>query len=308
MAETMADKAKKQRASKVKGLHEGVGKFKGKKSLNLRDKQLGKKGRAAAKKRTVSISKTEHMKEGPNKGKVVGPAGKPLTGKVDMGGGNMAVYRNGKRVTAKPATEKNGKGGSGGGANTTSSRSTNPSKNTSPPKKVTPPKKTTTTKKTTATKATANKATASQRATINATRGKGSTSVSMTANKPPKPTLTTAQKLAARAKAKSNQTKKDTNQTKTFRTGEPGKRTHIDTLKETAAKKRKDNVRNSGARNQSAAQINSRKTKLVGYGEKKVNKKFDAQKAKTAKEAKTAATVAALEKKIKDLSKYQKGM
>ena len=103
MAETMADKRKKQRASKVKGLHEGVGKFKGKKSLNLKDKQLGKKGRAAAKKRTVSISKTEHMKEGPNKGKVVGPKGNPLTGKVDMGGGNMAVYRDGKRVLAKTA-------------------------------------------------------------------------------------------------------------------------------------------------------------------------------------------------------------
>ena len=99
--ETMAEKAKKQKASKVSGLYEGVGKFKGKKSLNLRDKQLGKKGRAAAAKRTVSISKTEHMKEGPNKGKVVGPKGNPLTGKVDMGGGNMAVYRNGKRVTAK---------------------------------------------------------------------------------------------------------------------------------------------------------------------------------------------------------------
>ena len=115
MAETMAEKAKKQRASKATGLYKEVGKFKGKKSLNLKGKQLGKKGRAAAKKRTVSISKTEHMKEGPNKGKVVGPKGKPLTGKVDMGGGNMAVYRNGKRVTAKPATKKNDKGGSGGG-------------------------------------------------------------------------------------------------------------------------------------------------------------------------------------------------
>jgi hypothetical protein len=123
MAETMADKAKKQRASKVKGLHEGVGKFKGKKSLNLRDKQLGKKGRAAAKKRTVSISDTSHNKK---TGIVTGPAKKPLTGKVDMGGGNMAVYRNGKRVLAKPAGKKNDKGGSGGGAN----RSGNPPKGT----------------------------------------------------------------------------------------------------------------------------------------------------------------------------------
>lgn len=105
MAETMADKRKKQRASKATGLYKDVGKFKGKKSLNLKGKQLGKKGRAAAKKRTVSISKTEYMKEGPNKGKVVGPKGNPLTGKVDMGGGNMAVYRNGKRVLAKPAAK-----------------------------------------------------------------------------------------------------------------------------------------------------------------------------------------------------------
>ena len=307
MAETMADKAKKQRASKVKGLHEGVGKFKGKKSLNLRDKQLGKKGRAAAKKRTVSISKTEHMKEGPNKGKVVGPAGKPLTGKVDMGGGNMAVYRNGKRVTAKPATEKNGKGGSGGGAN----RSGNPPKGTGSATTPADPPLTPAQKKAKEVAKVAKRVAAAKVAArqADAARSKtGSTSVSMTADKPPKPTLTTAQKLAARAKAKSNQTKKDTNQTKTARTGEPGKRTHIDTLKETAAKKRKDNVRNSGARNQSAAQINSRKEALVNYGEKKVNKKFNAQKAKTAKEAKTAATQAALRKKIKDLSKYQKGM
>ena len=99
--ETMAGKKKAQRVGKAKGLHDDVGSYGNKKSLNLRKKQLGKKGVAASKKRTVSISKTEHMKEGPNKGKVVGPKGNLLTGKVDMGGGNMAVYRNGKRVTAK---------------------------------------------------------------------------------------------------------------------------------------------------------------------------------------------------------------
>ena len=92
---------KAQRVSKAKGLHEDVGKYKDKKSLNLRDKQLGKKGVAAAKKRTVSISKTQHEKTGKHKGLVTGPAGNPLTGKVDMGGGNMAVYKDGKRVTAK---------------------------------------------------------------------------------------------------------------------------------------------------------------------------------------------------------------
>ena len=137
--ETMAEKAKKQKASKVSGLYEGVGKFKGKKSLNLRDKQLGKKGRAAAAKRTVSISKTEHMKEGPNKGKVVGPKGNPLTGKVDMGGGNMAVYRNGKRVTAKSSKGVKPKVTS---SKVTSSKVTSP-KATSP--KATSPKAKTTT-------------------------------------------------------------------------------------------------------------------------------------------------------------------
>ena len=115
--ETMAGKKKRQRAGKAKGLYDNVGSYGNKKSLNLRNKQLGKKGVAASKKRTVSISKTEHMKEGPHKGKVVGPKGNPLTGKVDMGGGNMAVYRNGKRVTAK--RPKGGNTNPGGGNTTT---------------------------------------------------------------------------------------------------------------------------------------------------------------------------------------------
>ena len=96
--ETMAGKKKMQRAGKAKGLYDKVGSYGNKKSLNLRNKQLGKKGVAASKKRTVSISNTSYDK----KTKIVtGPKDKPLTGKVDMGGGNMAVYRNGKRVTAK---------------------------------------------------------------------------------------------------------------------------------------------------------------------------------------------------------------
>lgn len=111
--ETMAGKKKAQRAGKAKGLYDDVGSYGNKKSLNLRNKQLGKKGVAASKKRTVSISKTKHMKEGPNKGKVVGPKGNPLTGKVDMGGGNMAVYRNGKRVTAKRPKSVNPDSGGG---------------------------------------------------------------------------------------------------------------------------------------------------------------------------------------------------
>lgn len=137
--ETMAGKKKAQRVGKAKGLHDDVGSYGNKKSLNLRNKQLGKKGVAASKKRTVSISKTEHMKEGPNKGKVVGPKGNLLTGKVDMGGGNMAVYRNGKRVTAKSSKGVKPK--------VTSSKATSPkvtsSKVTS--LKETPPKAKTTT-------------------------------------------------------------------------------------------------------------------------------------------------------------------
>ena len=110
---------KAQRVSNAKGLYENVGKYKDKKSLNLRDKQLGKKGVAAAKKRTVSISNTKYNSTGSNKGLVTGPAGNPLTGKVDMGGGNMAVYKDGKRVTArtaKKATPPRGGGGSGSGS------------------------------------------------------------------------------------------------------------------------------------------------------------------------------------------------
>jgi hypothetical protein len=96
--ETMAGKKKAQRVGKAKGLHDDVGSYDNKKSLNLRKKQLGKKGVAASKKRTVSISDTSYSKK---TGIVTGPKGNALTGKVDMGGGNMAVYRNGKRVTAK---------------------------------------------------------------------------------------------------------------------------------------------------------------------------------------------------------------
>jgi len=90
------------------------GKFKGKDSINLSKKELGKKGTAAASKRTVDIGKTKHKKEGPHKGKVVGPKGNPLTGKVDMGGGNMAVYKDGKRVTSRTA-KKAASPSSGGG-------------------------------------------------------------------------------------------------------------------------------------------------------------------------------------------------
>lgn len=156
MAETMADKRKKQRASKATGLYEGVGKFKGKKSLNLKGKQLGKKGRAAAKKRTVSISDTKYSKK---TGIVTGPAGKPLTGKVDMGGGNMAVYRNGKRVTAKPAAKA---------TKTTNNRTTS---TTTTPKPPTPKKTSNQTKPLTAAQ---KKAALSKGTSKSPTKGSGS--------------------------------------------------------------------------------------------------------------------------------------
>ena len=120
MAEVMATPKKKpapkaQRASKAKGLVENVGTYKDKKALNLRDKQLGKAGVKAASVRggkLVSISKTKYNKDTK---KVTGPLGKPLTGKVDMGGGNIAVYKDGKRVVAKKAAAKKSDSGGGGG-------------------------------------------------------------------------------------------------------------------------------------------------------------------------------------------------
>jgi hypothetical protein len=109
----MAAKKPVKRVAKA-GPNVQGGKFKGKDSINLSKKELGNKGTAAASKRTVDISKTKHKKEGPNKGKVVGPKGNPLTGKVDMGGGNMAVYKDGKRVTSRTA-KKAASPRSGGG-------------------------------------------------------------------------------------------------------------------------------------------------------------------------------------------------
>ena len=106
---------KPQTEKKAKGLIKGVGDYKGK-TLNLTKKQLGKKGTSAAKKRTVNISNTKYDATAK---KVMGPAGKPLTGKVDLGGGNMAVYRNGVRVrAAKKAPAKPTRSGNGGGGGT----------------------------------------------------------------------------------------------------------------------------------------------------------------------------------------------
>lgn len=111
-----------KKGKKVEGAEYSVGNYKGK-TLNLTKKQLGKAGTKAAAKRTVKIEDTKY--EGK---KVLGPGGKPLTGTVDLGGGNMAVYKNGvrvraaKKVAAKPATgggrSTGGGGGNTGGGNT----------------------------------------------------------------------------------------------------------------------------------------------------------------------------------------------
>lgn len=86
-----------QKASQAKGLLEKVGTsgaYGAKKTLNLTKKQLGASGVKAAS-RKVAISRTKY-----ENGKVYGPAGKLLTGRVDMGGGNIAVYSKGVRVKA----------------------------------------------------------------------------------------------------------------------------------------------------------------------------------------------------------------
>ena len=119
-----------KRASKVSS----VGDYKGK-TLNLTAKQLansGVKGARKAAKNTVSISDTKYEK---GRG-VLGKDGKALNGMVDLGGGNMAVYVNGKRVRAgsgQPAAPP--RGGSFSGSKTGSDSGTKDK-----PPKVKPPK------------------------------------------------------------------------------------------------------------------------------------------------------------------------
>lgn len=90
------------------------------KSYNLSKKQLKAAGAAkAANKRTVSISSTKRATTGANKGKTLGPAGKPLTGSVKLPSGVTAVYKDGKRVTvskAKPTTASRPTSSSSGGS------------------------------------------------------------------------------------------------------------------------------------------------------------------------------------------------
>ncbi|MBU6278714.1 MAG: hypothetical protein KGN78_05665 [Actinomycetales bacterium] len=103
---------KPQTEQKAKGLLKNVGNYKGK-TLNLSKKQLGASGRAAAGARKIAISRTHY--DAKTK-KVIGPMGKPITGRVDLGGGNVAVYKNGVRVRAQaPSSKQKGSGPSGGG-------------------------------------------------------------------------------------------------------------------------------------------------------------------------------------------------
>jgi len=101
-----------KKGKKVAGAPYSVGNYK-RKSLNLKDKQLGAAGRKAAAVRggvKVPISSTRYDT---TTKKVYGPAGNLLTGRVNLGGGNIGVYRNGVRVTAKkqPVPIRGGGGG-----------------------------------------------------------------------------------------------------------------------------------------------------------------------------------------------------
>lgn len=104
-------KGTNQRVSQAKGLSANVGKYKDAKTLNLKKSQLGASGRKAAASDKIAISRTRY--DGTTK-KVLGPMGKPITGRVDMGGGNIAVYKNGVRVKASSAKPSGGGGGGGG--------------------------------------------------------------------------------------------------------------------------------------------------------------------------------------------------
>lgn len=95
-----------------------VGDYAGK-SLNLTKKQLSKGGvKKASTLKTVSISDTKFVK---GKGVVSRTTGKLVRGKIDMGGGNIAVYKNGKRVNVtKPKSASSSRSvstGSSGNSN-----------------------------------------------------------------------------------------------------------------------------------------------------------------------------------------------
>lgn len=79
----------------------GMGGKYGRKAENLTAKELKKAGGAkAAAARKVDISQT---RRDTTRGLTLGPKGKPLTGKVTLANGNVAVYKAGKRVVAAAA-------------------------------------------------------------------------------------------------------------------------------------------------------------------------------------------------------------
>lgn len=94
----------------------GMGGKYGRKAENLTKRELkAAGGLKASKARTVSISNTKRIMEGPLKGKTVGPAGKPLTGRVKLENGSWAVYKGGKRVMkAAKRTSSGGRGARSG--------------------------------------------------------------------------------------------------------------------------------------------------------------------------------------------------
>ena len=93
----------------VQGRLGGMGGKYGRKAENLTAKELKRAGGAkAAATREVKIQDT---RRDTTRGITLGPKGKPLTGKVTLENGSVAVYKNGKRVVAAakkaaPSTSK----------------------------------------------------------------------------------------------------------------------------------------------------------------------------------------------------------
>lgn len=120
----------------MQGKGGGMGGKYARKAENLSAKELKAAGAAkAAKKRTVSISDTKRVTSGANRGKTVGPGGKPLTGSVRLENGAMAVYKDGKRVTKAPAKKgaaapsTRSRSGSSSSSSSSSTRKANPNAN-----------------------------------------------------------------------------------------------------------------------------------------------------------------------------------
>jgi len=89
----------------------GMGGKYGRKAENLTAKELKKAGGAkASAARKVDISQT---RRDTTRGITLGPKGQPLTGKVVLANGNVAVYKAGKRVVAAAAAKKSSGGDQG---------------------------------------------------------------------------------------------------------------------------------------------------------------------------------------------------